>query len=125
MEPPKANPDARSEPKRSEMCGSGSHARDEFLHPFVDSPERVLAEDCPLGLVVELEVHPVDGEVAPALLRPPDELPTQPGPGVLGRHRLCLADLQVGGHPGHSAAALEQVVEAASAVDVVVSEVEL
>ena len=47
-----------------------SHALDEPLDPLVDGPERVLAEHRALGLVVELEVDPVDGEVPPAFLRP-------------------------------------------------------
>src|SRR5689334_15892346 len=42
--------------------------RDEFLDALVAGFERVLAEHRPLRLVVELEVHPVDGEVASALL---------------------------------------------------------
>ena len=45
-----------------------SHAGDEPLDPLVDRPERVLAQHGALGLVVELEVHPVDGEVAAPLL---------------------------------------------------------
>src|SRR5262245_21185944 len=53
---------------------AGLHAGDEFLDPVVDGAERVLAQDRALGLVVELEVHPVDGEVAAALLRAADEL---------------------------------------------------
>src|SRR6266571_417247 len=40
------------------------HPRDELLDPLVHRAERVLAQDRPLGLVVQLEVHPVDGEVA-------------------------------------------------------------
>ena len=103
----------------------GSHAVDQPLHPLVVGPERVLAQHGALGLVVELEVHPVDGEVAAALLGPLDELAAQPGPGGLRRHRLGLEDLQVVGHPGDRAALLEQVVEPAAAVDVVVGEVEL
>src|SRR5690606_15134063 len=40
-----------------------SHASDQPLHPLVVRPERVLAQDRPLGLVVELQVHPVHSEV--------------------------------------------------------------
>src|SRR4029079_2852419 len=61
------------------LSGRPSHAVDEALHPLVVRPERVLAQDRPLGLVVELEVHPVDGEVASALLGLADELAAQPG----------------------------------------------
>src|ERR1044071_5955736 len=42
-----------------------SHRGDQALHPLVVGAERVLAQDRALRLVVELEVHPVDGEVAP------------------------------------------------------------
>src|SRR6478735_2602425 len=54
-----------------------SHAVDEALHPLVVGLERVLAQHRALRLVVELEVHPVDGEVTTPLLRAPDELATQ------------------------------------------------
>src|SRR3954468_10902068 len=83
-----------------------SHPVDQPLDPLVVGTERVLAEHGPLRLVVELEVHPVDGEVAPALLRAPDELSTQPGASVLGRHGLGLEDLEVGGDPGDRPAPL-------------------
>src|SRR3954468_10177891 len=45
-----------------------SHAGDEAVDALVVGPERVLAQHGTLRLVVQLEVHPVDGEVAPALL---------------------------------------------------------
>src|SRR3954468_11936816 len=51
------------------------HGRDELFDPFVDAAVRVLAEDGPLRLVVELEVDPVDSEIPAALLRAPDEIP--------------------------------------------------
>ena len=38
------------------------------------------------GLVVQLQVHPVDGEVAAPLLGLADELAAQPGPRGLRRH---------------------------------------
>ncbi len=86
--------------------------------------ERVLAQDRALGLVVELEVDPVDGEVATALLRAPDEVAAQLGPGRLRRHGRRLEDLDVGGDPLDEPPPGEQVVQAAVAVDVVVGEVE-
>ena len=58
---------------------------DELLDPFVAGLEGVLAEDGALGLVVELQVDPVDGVVALALLGPADELAPEAGPGGLGR----------------------------------------
>ena len=70
-------------------------------------------------------MHPVDGEVAALLLRVPDELAAQPGPGGLRRRLLGLEDLQVAGDPVDLPALLQQVVEAAAAADVVVGEVEL
>src|SRR3712207_7377303 len=50
-----------------------------LFRSLVDGLEGVLAQHGALGLVVELEVHPVDGEVAALLLGPADELPAQPG----------------------------------------------
>src|SRR4029453_11635661 len=44
------------------------HACDELLDPVVDGTERVLAEDCALRLIVQFEMHPIDGEVPPAFL---------------------------------------------------------
>src|SRR4051794_19338511 len=55
-----------------------SHARDQALDPLVVRAEGVLAEHGALRLVVQLEVHPVDREVAPLLLRVLDELAAQP-----------------------------------------------
>src|SRR5260370_3865864 len=76
-----------------------SHPGDELLDPLVHRTERVLAQHRALGLVVQLEVHPVDGEVAPFLLRPADELAAQLGPGGLRRGRLCLQEGAVAGGP--------------------------
>src|SRR5215472_183844 len=66
------------------------HAGDELFHALVDGPERVLAQHGALRLVVQLEVHPVDGEVPSPLLRPPDEIAAQPGPRRLRWDRLGL-----------------------------------
>src|SRR5690349_25167044 len=49
-------------------CRVLSHPGDELFDPLVYRPERVLAEDRALRLVVELEMDPVDGEVPPPLL---------------------------------------------------------
>ena len=70
--------------------------RDELLDPLVAGPERVLAQDGALGLVVELQVHPVDRVVALALLGPADELAPQAGPGGLRRDLDGLVDVGVG-----------------------------
>src|SRR6516162_11556008 len=78
-----------------------SHAGDELLDALVHRAERVLAQHRPLGLVVQLEVHPVDSEVAPLLLGPADELAAQPGPRRLRRDRLGLEDVDVAGRPLH------------------------
>src|ERR1700730_14679040 len=51
---------------------TGLHAGDQLLDPLVHRPERVLAQHGPLGLVVQLQVHPVHGEVTAALLGPAD-----------------------------------------------------
>src|SRR5580704_4883379 len=103
----------------------GLHTRYELFDPFVHGAERVLAQDGPLRLVVQLQVHPVNGEVTPLLLRPADELTTQLGPGRLRRNRLSLENVQVPGDPVHGAVALEQVVQAPAAAHVVVGQVQL
>ena len=51
-----------------------SEPRDELLHPVVVRSERVFQKDRTLSLIVQLQVHPVHGEVAPALFRPLYEL---------------------------------------------------
>src|SRR3954465_1097712 len=86
------------------------HAGYELFHPVVHGAERVLAQDGALRLVIELEMDPVDGEVAPLLLRALDEVSTQPSASCLRRHRLGLEDAQVGGDALDGALALEQVV---------------
>src|ERR1700730_17396834 len=63
----------------------GLHAGDQPLDPLVDRPERILAQHGALCLIVEFEVHPVDGEVAACSLGGADELAAQPGPGGLWR----------------------------------------
>src|SRR3954464_6265061 len=106
-------------------CGLSLHAGDELFHPVVHGPEWVLAQDGALRLVVELEMDPVDGEVASLLLSPFDEVASEPGARGLRGDGLGLEDAQVAGDPVDRALALEQVVEAAPAIDVVVSEVDL
>src|ERR1700733_5365327 len=103
----------------------GVHPRDELFDSFVYRTEGVLAQDGALGLVVQLQVHPVDGEVTPLLLCPPDELPAQLGPGGLRWHRLSLEDVDVTRGPLHRPGPLQQVVQATSAVHVVISQVQL
>src|ERR1700692_827216 len=69
-------------------AGAALHPRDELFDPFVYRTERILAQNRPLGLIVELEVDPVHGEVAAPLLRTADELAAQPGPRGLRRNGL-------------------------------------
>src|SRR5262245_3712458 len=102
---------------RTRFVGRGGlHPGDELLDPLVHRPERVLAEHRPLSLIVELQVHPVDGEVPAAFLRSPDEIAAQPGPGGLRGNRLGLEDRQVVAYPLDRPAPLEQVVQTAAAV---------
>src|SRR5262245_44966951 len=70
-------------------------------------------------------MHPVDGEVTPAFLRAPDELTAQPGPGRLWRDGLRLEDVEVTGDAFGSPPPLQQVVEPAVPVDVVIGKIEL
>ena len=46
---------------------------DEPFHSIVVCLERILQQQGPLGLVIELEMHPVHGEVTPLLRSPSDE----------------------------------------------------
>src|SRR5207237_327547 len=79
--------------------GTALETCDELFHPLVAGLERVLAEDGALGLVVELQVHPVDRVVALALLGPADELPTQAGAGGLRWADNGCVDRLVGDDP--------------------------
>src|ERR1700722_5474222 len=63
----------------------GLHAGDQPLDPLVDRPERIFAQHGALSLVIELEVHPVDGEIAAGRLGGADELTPQPCPRGLWR----------------------------------------
>src|SRR5207244_2233748 len=114
-----------SPPARERRATDGSErtmseTRDQLLHPLVPRLERVLAQHRALGLVVELQVDPIDGEVALALLGPADELAPQAGPRGLGRLVHRLLDVAVGAHALDQVAVLELVVQAPLAVDVVV-----
>src|SRR4051794_33670356 len=53
------------------------HRGDELLDPFVDAAIRVLTQHGALRLVVQLQVHPVDGEVSSPLLGTADEVAAQ------------------------------------------------
>src|SRR5918911_1226668 len=88
------------------VTGRVSHALDEALHTLVVGAERVLAQDGPLGLVVELQVHPVDREIAAALLGALDEIAAQPCPRRLRRDRLGREDREVVGDPCDGSALL-------------------
>jgi len=101
----------------------GLHALDEPLDTLVVGTEGVLAQDGALGLVVQLEVDPVHGEVAATLLGMLDEVPPQPRARRLRRPGLGLEDLQVVGDPGDRPALLQQVVQPAATVDVVIGEI--
>src|ERR1700722_512455 len=73
----------------------GLHAGDQPLDPLVDRPERILAQHGALSLIVELEVHPVDGEIAAGGLGRADELTPQPCPSGLWRLVLRRLDFLV------------------------------
>src|SRR4029450_3319844 len=107
---------------RSPCTRSRLHAGDELVDPIVVGAERVLAEDGALGLVVELEVDPVDGVVAAAFLGLADELAAEAGPGGLGGLLGGAVDGPVVAHPLDRAVAVPQVVDAPPAVDHVVGQ---
>src|SRR5215211_756007 len=115
----------RSRPECWSANSLTSHAGDEPIHAFVDGAEGVLAQHGPLCLVVELEVHPVDGEVATPFLSTADELAAQPGPGGLRRDRLRREHVEVTADAVDGAALLHQREQATATADVVVREVEL
>src|SRR4029450_7681630 len=87
--------------------GRRSEAGDQPLDPLVAGLERVLAEDGALGLVVELQVDPVDRVVALAFLGPADELAAQACPGGLRGRLDGVVDGLVGRHPLDQAAVLQ------------------
>src|SRR5689334_23785402 len=58
------------------------------LFPYTTLFRSVLAQHGALGLVVQLQVHPVDGEVAATLLRLADELTAEAGSGDRKSTRL-------------------------------------
>src|ERR1700761_4679746 len=93
----------------------GLHAGDELLYSLVDGAEGVLAQDGALGLVVQLQVDPVDGEVPALLLGAADELAAELGAGGLRGNRLGLEDVDVTGRAFHRPGLLQQVVQAAAA----------
>src|SRR4029079_13995617 len=79
--------------------GARSERSDQLLDPLVPTAQRVLAQHGALGLVVELEGHPIDGVVALALLGPLDELTAQPGSRRLRRLVDRHVDVRVRAHP--------------------------
>src|SRR3990172_3242230 len=90
-----------------------SERSDQFVHPLVHGAEGVLAEHRPLGLVVELQVHPVDGEVAVLGLRGLDEVAAETRPCRLRGLGESSGDVLVGDHTFHEAPALEEVIQPA------------
>src|SRR5579871_5358013 len=84
---------------------------DQPLDTLVVALEGVLQQDGALRLVVELEVHPVDRVVAPALLGPLDERAAQARARRLGRDRRGLEDRLVGRGAVRELAPLELVEE--------------
>ncbi len=61
----------------------GSHRLDKAFDAFVTGSERILEKHRALRLIVQLEMYPIDCEIAAALFRPADELPTESGTGRL------------------------------------------
>ena len=100
-----------------------SHAVNEALHPFIVRAERVLAQHRALRLVVEFQVYPVDGEVAPTLLGLADEVSTQACARRLRRDALGREDVEITGDASDRAVALEEIEDAAVPTDVVIRKV--
>src|SRR5664279_2851160 len=112
-------------PVRNDGIGRGYlQGRDEPLDPLVLRLERVFAQDGPLRLVVELQVHPVHRVVALALLGLLDEGAAQLRAGGLRRRVHRDLDVLVVRDAIDLTAALEQVVERPRPADVVVREIE-
>src|SRR5437764_11403344 len=98
----------------------GSETCDQLLDALVTGLEGILAEHGALGLVVELQVHPVDRVVALALLGPADELAAEAGARRLGRFDDGAVDALVGDDALDEGAIMHAVVEAAPAAAVAV-----
>src|SRR5579875_3531421 len=110
-------------PRAAAQAAQASQRRDQPLDAVVVRAERVLEQHGPLRLVVQLQVDPVDGEVAPALLRSPHEGTSEPRPGGLRRLGHRRGDLGVLAGALDLLARLELVEEPAGAVHVVVHEI--
>src|SRR3954469_4923074 len=102
-----------------------SHGGDELLDALIHAAVRVLAQHSALGLIVELEVHPVDGEIPPLLLRLLDEVTAQLGTSRLRRHTFRLECREIRDDSIDRAAVLEEIEKPTGAGDVVVGEIKL
>src|SRR5919109_1707531 len=101
-----------------------SHVGDQLLDAFVHGFEWVLAEDGPLRLVVQLQVHPVHRVVTALRLRLTDEVAAELRARRLGRFPHRFRDLLFRDDPVDPPAVLEEVVEPPTPIHVVGGEVE-
>jgi hypothetical protein len=83
-------------------------------------PKGVFAQNCPLGLIIQLQMHPVDGVITLSFLRLLDELSTKSGSGCLRWSIDCFFDLGVIADSLDHATILHSVENAAVPIDVVV-----
>jgi hypothetical protein len=98
-------------------------AGDQAVDPVVVRAEGVLAENRALGLVVELQVHPIDGEIPPLSFGGVDELASQLGASRLRRFLRGPLDILLVAHALDHVAPFEKVVQSTLSIDVVIGEV--
>ncbi len=100
------------------------HARQQALDPLIHIREWVLAQDCPLCLIVQFQVYPIDREITATFLGAFDEVSSQLGSCVCGGTFS----------PPNTSASLvtraarsraQQVEQSSLATDVVIREIEL
>ena len=105
------------------VAAAGSEAVDQTLNTVIARAEGVLAENCALCLIVQLQMDPVDGVVALAFFGPADELTPQARPCRLWWVVHRLGDGRVGHHVFDAPGVLELVEDRTGTSDVVVLQV--
>ena len=97
--------------------------RQESLEPIVITFEWILQQNRSLRLVVELEMYPVDGEVAPLFLCAFYKRSAHSGPSGLGRCRASELNLLIGDHGDELTLRHEAVIQASLGVGVMIEKI--
>ena len=101
------------------------HARQQAFDPLVHIRERVLTQNCPLRLIIQFQVHPINREIPATFLGAFDEVSPQLGSSRLRRHLFRLEHLSIVGDAGCEPFTLQQIEQPSLATDVVLREIEL